>query len=219
MADDTLLSRLKLSIESRARVLICCHDTCRFALASDPAQVSEHLRRKHKVTAADRRQLTRFLSASTQELRDPSEARVRKDGLPYDPDLCLVHGYICKFCTERTASSQVISRHVASNHEEERLRLGVRRKAMYEPAFLQAWTKSPPGGRYWIVEYGGSSVRPVGGKEAHDHLKDIFEREQGRQRLLKEMDLPDGTGMNSGPQNTIFTDLKPWLERTGWEQT
>ncbi|KAH7471776.1 hypothetical protein FOMA001_g13799 [Fusarium oxysporum f. sp. matthiolae] len=219
MADDTLLSRLKLSIESRARVLICCHDTCRFALASDPAQVSEHLRRKHKVTAADRRQLTRFLSASTQELRDPSEARVRKDGLPYDPDLCLVHGYICKFCTERTASSQVISRHVASNHEEERLRLGVRRKAMYEPAFLQAWTKSPPGGRYWIVEYGGSSVRPVGGKEAHDHLKDIFEREQGRQRLLKEMDLPDGTGMNSGPQNTTFTDLKPWLERTGWEQT
>ncbi|WKT53662.1 hypothetical protein QSH57_004246 [Fusarium oxysporum f. sp. vasinfectum] len=72
MADDTLLSRLKLSIESRARVLICCHDTCRFALASDPAQVSEHLRRKHKVTAADRRQLTRFLSASTQELRDPT---------------------------------------------------------------------------------------------------------------------------------------------------
>ncbi|KAH6954112.1 hypothetical protein DER45DRAFT_569861 [Fusarium avenaceum] len=67
MADDTLLSRLKLSIESYARVLICRHDTCRFALASDPAQVSEHLRRKHKVTAVDRRQLTRFLSASTQE--------------------------------------------------------------------------------------------------------------------------------------------------------
>ncbi|KAG4279169.1 hypothetical protein FPRO04_13669 [Fusarium proliferatum] len=76
-----------------------------------------------------------------------------------------------------------------------------------------------PGGRYWIIEHAGSTVRPVGGKEAHDHLEDIFERERGRQRLLKEINMTDGTGMGRNTQSTRFTDLKPWLERTGWEQT
>jgi Fe-S-cluster containining protein len=153
------------------------------------------------------------------KLRNPNDAPAREDGSSSDPNLHVVHGYTCKFCIERTGSSQTISRHIALNHEEERLRLGVQRKAMYEPVFLQAWTRSPPGGRYWIVAHGGSTVRPVGGKEAHDHLKGVFEREQGKQRLRKEMALADGAGINNSPQSTRFTDLKPWLERTGWEQT
>ncbi|KAH6954076.1 hypothetical protein BKA56DRAFT_707193, partial [Ilyonectria sp. MPI-CAGE-AT-0026] len=75
------------------------------------------------------------------------------------------------------------------------------------------------GRRYWIVEYGGSTIRPVGGKEVHDHLKGVFERERGRQKGLVEVALTNGNGTNRGPQTTTFTDLKPWLERTGWEQT
>ncbi|KAH7190073.1 hypothetical protein DER44DRAFT_851671 [Fusarium oxysporum] len=171
------------------------------------------------VTATERRQVINILEARIRKLRDPSDAPTREDGSSCDPNLILVHGFTCKFCMERTSSSQTISRHIASKHEGERLRLGVRRKAMYEPAFLQAWVKSPSGGRYWIVEHAGSTVRPVGGKEAHDHLKDILERERGRQRLLKEINMADGTGMGRNTQSTRFTDLKPWLERTGWEQT
>ncbi|KAK2684347.1 hypothetical protein QWA68_017017 [Fusarium oxysporum] len=90
---------------------------------------------------------------------------------------------------------------------------------MYEPVFLQAWTKSPLGGRYWIVEYGGSTTRPVGGKEVYDHLEDVFERERGRQKGLSGGDLANGAGTTGSPQTTTFTDLRPWLERTGWERT
>ncbi|KAH7231260.1 uncharacterized protein BKA55DRAFT_582081 [Fusarium redolens] len=219
MADDAVLSRLRLSADPQAQVLICCHDLCRFALAPSPTQVSEHLRRKHNVTATERRQVINVLEARVRKLKDPSDAPIREDGSSCDPNLILVRGFTCKFCMKRTGSSQTISRHIASKHDGEKLRLGVSRKAMYEPAFLQAWTKNPPGGRYWIVEHAGSTVRPVGGKEAHDHLKDILERERGRQRLLKEINMADGTGMGRNTQSTRFTDLKPWLERTGWEQT
>ncbi|KAH7184444.1 hypothetical protein DER44DRAFT_682102 [Fusarium oxysporum] len=90
---------------------------------------------------------------------------------------------------------------------------------MYEPVFLQAWTKSPSGGRYWIVEYGGSTTRPVGGKEVYDHLEDIFERGRGRQKGFSGGDLANGAGTTRSSQTTTFTDLRPWLERTGWERT
>ncbi|EXL52797.1 hypothetical protein FOCG_08558 [Fusarium oxysporum f. sp. radicis-lycopersici 26381] len=199
MSDDAVFSRVNLSIDVHARVLICCHDVCRVALSPSPAQVSQHLRTKHNIPAAERRLVTDLLKAHTSPLQNPFEAPVRQDGSSPDPNLHLVHGFTCKFCIERTGSSQVMSRHITSAHEKQRLQLGVRRNAMYEPVFLQAWTKSPSGGRYWIVEYGGSMTRPVGGKEVYDHLEDIFERERGRQKG--------------------FSDLRPWLERTGWERT
>ncbi|KAH6954075.1 hypothetical protein BKA56DRAFT_603815 [Ilyonectria sp. MPI-CAGE-AT-0026] len=118
MSDDAVLSRLKLSIDSHTRVLICCHDTCRFAISPSPAQVSEHLRKKHNTPAAERRQVTDLLKARIPALRDPSDAPVRQDGSSPDPNLHLVPGFTCKFCIERTGSSQVMSRHTASTHEE-----------------------------------------------------------------------------------------------------
>ncbi|KAJ3454047.1 hypothetical protein MRS44_018679 [Fusarium solani] len=219
MSDDAVFSRVSLSIDVHARVLICCHDVCRVALSPIPAQVSQHLRKKHNIPAAERRLVTDLLKARIPPLQSPSEAPVRQDGSSLDPNLHLVHGFTCKFCIERTGSSQVMSRHITSAHEKQRLQLGVRRKAMYEPVFLQAWTKSPSGGRYWIVEYGGSTTRPVGGKEVYDHLKDVFERERGRQKGLSGEDLANGIGTTRDSQPTTFTDLRPWLERTGWERT
>ncbi|KAJ0139660.1 hypothetical protein HZ326_17414 [Fusarium oxysporum f. sp. albedinis] len=219
MSDDAVLSRVNLSIDFHARVLICCHDVCRVALSPSPAQVSQHLRTKHNVPAAERRLVTDLLKARIPPLQSPSEAPVRQDGLSPDPKLQLIHGFTCKFCIERTGSSQVMSRHITSSHEKQRLQLGVRRNAMYEPVFLQAWTKSPSGGCYWIVEYGGSTTRPVGGKEVYDHLEDVFERERGRQKGLSGGDLANGAGTTGSPQTTTFTDLRPWLERTGWERT
>ncbi|KAM5527056.1 hypothetical protein FOXYSP1_20568 [Fusarium oxysporum f. sp. phaseoli] len=219
MSDDAVFSRVNLSIDVHARVLICCHDVCRVALSPSPAQVSQHLRTKHNIPAAERRLVTDLLKAHTSPLQNPSEAPVRQDGSSPDPNLHLVHGFTCKFCIERTGSSQVMSRHITSAHEKQRLQLGVRRNAMYEPVFLQAWTKSPSGGRYWIVEYGGSMTRPVGGKEVYDHLEDIFERERGRQKGFSGGDLANGAGTTRSSQTTTFTDLRPWLERTGWERT
>ncbi|KAI3573852.1 hypothetical protein IWW34DRAFT_751844 [Fusarium oxysporum f. sp. albedinis] len=205
MSDDAVFSRVNLSIDVHARVLICCHDVCRVALSPSPAQVSQHLRTKHNIPAAERRLVTDLLKARISPLQSPSEAPVRQDGSSPDPNLHLVHGFTCKFCIERTGSSQVMSRHITSAHEKQRLQLGVRRNAMYEPVFLQAWTKSPSGG--------------LGGKEVYDHLEDIFERERGRQKGFSGGDLANGAGTTRSSQTTTFTDLRPWLERTGWERT
>jgi hypothetical protein len=90
MADDAVLPRLRLYVDPQAQVLICCHDTCRFALAPSPIQVSEHLRRKHNVTATERRQVINVLKARVRKLKDPSDAPIREDGSSCDPNLNLV---------------------------------------------------------------------------------------------------------------------------------
>ncbi|KAF5710827.1 hypothetical protein FMUND_9323 [Fusarium mundagurra] len=130
MSDDAVFSRVNLSIDVHARVLICCHDVCRVALSPSPVQVSQHLRTKHNIPAAERRLVTDLLKARTSPLQSPSEAPVRQDGSSPDPNLHLVRGFTCKFCIERTGSSQVMSRHITSAHEKQRLQLGVRRNAI-----------------------------------------------------------------------------------------
>ncbi|KAI8406622.1 hypothetical protein FOFC_14092 [Fusarium oxysporum] len=63
MSEVAVLSRFNLSMDPHAQVLICCHDTCRIALLPSPAQVSEHLRKKHNIPAAERRLVTDLLKA------------------------------------------------------------------------------------------------------------------------------------------------------------
>ena len=204
------------SIDPDARVLICCDEACRSALSSNPTQVSEHLRRKHNIPSDERRQLTRLLRARNTPLLDPVDAPLREDRSPEDPNLQVLDGFACKFCSLRTVSSQTISRHEAAAHERQRLQLQVKPKAMYDPVYLQAWTKSPAGGRYWVVTHRGASIRPVGGHEVYDHLRGVFEREKSRRRASGDTG-PMAAGAE-GPSST-FTSLRPWLERTGWEQT
>ncbi|KAH7196298.1 hypothetical protein BKA60DRAFT_601381 [Fusarium oxysporum] len=205
MSDNAVLSQLKLFIDVHARVLICSHDTCRVALSPSPAQVSEHLRKKHNIAAAERRL--------------PSKAPIRQNGSAVHPNLHLVHGFTCKFCTERTGSSQLMSRHITLAHKKQRLQLGVRRKAMYEPVFLQAWTKNPSGGRYWIVEYRGVMTRRIGGKDAYHHLQGEFERDRRLQQGSSADQTAVGRDRGSDPSPKIptltFTDFWPWLEQTG----
>ncbi|KAL5603371.1 hypothetical protein FOVSG1_006121 [Fusarium oxysporum f. sp. vasinfectum] len=223
MSDNAVHSQLKLFIGVHARVLICSHDTCRVALSPSPAQVSEHLRKKHNIAAAERCLVTDLLKTRISPLQSPSEAPIRQDGSAVDPNLHLVHGFTCKFYTERTGSSQLMSRHITLAHEKQRLQLGVRRKAMYEPVFLQVWTKSPSGGRYRIVEYRGVLARPIGGKDAYDHLQGVFERErrlqQGSSAGQAAVGRDRGSDASAKMPTPTFTDLRPWLERTGWEQT
>ncbi|KNB06131.1 hypothetical protein FOXG_06947 [Fusarium oxysporum f. sp. lycopersici 4287] len=106
MSDDAVFSRVNLSIDVHARVLICCHDVCRVALSPSPAQVSQHLRTKHNIPAAERRLVTDLLKAHTSPLQNPSEAPVRQDGSSPDPNLHLVHGFTCKFCIEHSSDNR-----------------------------------------------------------------------------------------------------------------
>ncbi|KAJ0125884.1 hypothetical protein HZ326_31009 [Fusarium oxysporum f. sp. albedinis] len=89
MSDDAVFSRVNLSIDVHARVLICCHDVCRVALSPSPAQVSQHLRTKHNIPAAERRLVTDLLKDRISPLQSPSEAPVRQDGSSPDPNLHL----------------------------------------------------------------------------------------------------------------------------------
>ncbi|KAJ4076073.1 hypothetical protein NW760_015365 [Fusarium oxysporum] len=201
MSDNAVLSQLKLFIDVHTRVLICSHDICRVVLFLSPAQVSEYLRKKQNIAAVERRLVIDLLKTRISPLQSPSGAPIRQDGSAVHPNLHLVHGFTCKFCTERTGSSQLMYRHITLAHKKQRLQLGVRRKEMYEPVFLQAWTNSPSGGRYWSVEYRGVMTRRIGGKDACDHLQGEIERERRLQQ-----------GSSAG-QTAV--DFWPWLEQTG----
>ncbi|EXL39949.1 hypothetical protein FOCG_17451 [Fusarium oxysporum f. sp. radicis-lycopersici 26381] len=215
MADDDIFSRLQLLIDCHAQLLICVQEQCCFALSSKPAQVNEHLRKRHSIPIDDRRRVVRLLKNREPPLLDPANALLRQNESPYDPNLPLFDGFSCKFCDLLTISSQVVSRHVGAEHERRRLELQVKPKAMYEPVYLQAWTKNPIGGRYWIVEYRGITTRPIGGKDVYSHLRGAFKRERRLQQGLIANEVDTSAKIST----STFTDLRPWLERTGWEQT
>ncbi|KAF5261492.1 hypothetical protein FOXYS1_7818, partial [Fusarium oxysporum] len=180
-----------------------------------PAQVNEHLRKRHSIPIDDRRRVVRLLKNREPPLLDPANALLRQNESPYDPNLPLFDGFSCKFCDLLTISSQVVSRHVGAEHERRRLELQVKPKAMYEPVYLQAWTKNPIGGRYWIVEYRGITTRPIGGKDVYSHLRGAFKRERRLQQGL----IANEADTSAKISTSTFTDLRPWLERTGWKQT
>ncbi|KAJ0132052.1 hypothetical protein HZ326_24855, partial [Fusarium oxysporum f. sp. albedinis] len=215
MADDDIFSRLQLLIDCHAQLLICVQEQCCFALSFKPAQVNEHLRKRHSIPIDDRRRVVRLLKNREPPLLDPANALLRQNESPYDPNLPLFDGFSCKFCDLLTISSQVVSRHVGAEHERRRLELQVKPKAMYEPVYLQAWTKNLIGGRYWIVEYRGTTTRPIGGKDVYSHLRGAFKRERRLQQGLIANEVDTSAKIST----STFTDLRPWLERTGWEQT
>lgn len=128
----------------------------------------------------------------------------------------MADGFACKFCDNRTINKRSIIRHVTKLHESTRLRMGVKKVALYEPVYLQSWTRNPAEGRYWSVEKNGSGTQPAGDAETYVHLGGVFVREQRRIESL-------GAGQEAAATVTAgrstFSELRPWLERTGWEQT
>ncbi|KNB20051.1 hypothetical protein FOXG_22735 [Fusarium oxysporum f. sp. lycopersici 4287] len=210
MADDDIFSCLQLLIDCHAQLLICVQEQCCFALSSKPAQVNEHLRKRHSIPINDRRRVVRLLKNREPPLLDPANALLRQNKSPYNPNLPLFDRFSCKFCDLLTISSQVISRHVGAEHERRRLELQVKPKAMYKPIYLQAWTKNPIGGRYWIVEYRRTTTRPIRGKDVYSHLRGAFKREQRLQQGLIANEVDTSAKIST----LTFTDLRPWLEQT-----
>lgn len=216
MADNGLLGRFQLIVDPSAQILICCRADCCFALSPIASQVSDHLRDKHHVPSEERREVTRFLRYNVPPLRNPIDAPPREDGSPRDPYLPVADGFTCKFCDNRTINKRSIIRHVTKVHESTRLRMGVKKVALYEPVYLQSWTRNPAEGWYWSVEKNGSGTQPAGDAETYVHLGGVFVREQRRIESL-------GAGQEAAATVTAgrstFSELRPWLERTGWEQT
>ncbi|MBE3045386.1 hypothetical protein IMZ48_23115 [Candidatus Bathyarchaeota archaeon] len=194
MAQDDLLTRLQLHVDPSAQVLICGDEACGFALLPYPTIVSNHLRQRHGIPSDERRQVTSLLKARTTPLAYPTSAPLPRDGSPRNLNLQLYDGFACKFCKVRTVSAQVISRHVAAAHEKQRLQLHGDLKAMYDPVYLQTWTRSPSASaaQYWIAERHGDAVG---------------RREETLKRSAEGRVTPEGKRMRLSPAATPLTSL------------
>jgi hypothetical protein len=55
----------------------------------------------------------------------------------------------------------------------------------------------------------------IGGEDVYSHLRGAFKRERRLQQGL----IANKADTSAKIPTSTFTDLRPWLERTGWEQT
>jgi hypothetical protein len=92
--------------------------------------------------------------------------------------------------------------------------LRARTDEMYMSVYLQAWTKNPADGQYWVIEKNGSNTRPVGRTDTYNHLKEVLEREE---LCIKNQK----ASIEQGPVAPAlsFTEIRPWLEWTDWLNT
>ncbi|KAK0369060.1 hypothetical protein CLIM01_13582 [Colletotrichum limetticola] len=93
------------------------------------------------------------------------------------------------------------------------------------PVYLQAWVRNPPRSQYWTVlqaDTATTEVRPVGRDEELRHLQDVLEREEAfRQRISRtrvKEPCPATQEVSFSNTAAAYTELRPWLERTGWER-
>jgi len=109
-----------------------------------------------------------------------------------------------------TISKPTISRYIIAFHRQILLELRVRTDAIYMSVYLQVWVRNPMDRQYWIVEMNGSITQPVNRLDTYNHLKRVLEREELRIKSWK-------AGLEQGPAASTlsFTELRPWLERTG----
>ncbi|KAK4096797.1 hypothetical protein N658DRAFT_386380, partial [Parathielavia hyrcaniae] len=209
-----LLCSVRLVIDPVAQVLVCARPECLIGLSPKPEQVSSHLKRKHDVPNDPRSRVARLLRHRTPALQNPPDAPLRTDRSRPDPYLRKFEGFACKFCDYRTISKQNTSRHIGDRHKQEGGQLSTRPVAMFLPVYLQAWIRNPPEGRYWVVCEDGNEPRPVGDRDAFVHLDGLLRREQQHnQRLANDAAMAT---LNPKP---AYPELRPWLERTGWEVT
>jgi hypothetical protein len=177
MPNPDVLTTLGLWIEPTEHILRCCRDDCRHAISVDGSRPITHLRDKHNVPLAKRRDLTALLK--TMNLRNPDQASPLADGSAEVRPLRLYDGYACRLCNFRTISLQLMKRHFAepvsanpgcphsTNGASKGYSLNVDEHIEY--VYLQTW-KSGPGRKYWLVRKNGNAIRPAGGQQASDHL-------------------------------------------------
>ncbi|KZL78863.1 hypothetical protein CI238_13008 [Colletotrichum incanum] len=104
-----------------------------------------------------------------------------------------------------------------------RARSSVSITSSYTPVYLQAWVRNPSRSQYWTVSWAGADaaeVRLVGRPEKLRHLRDVLAREEAfRQNKHRIQEEPrSATHQEASRKVAAYTELRPWLERTGWER-
>ncbi|KDN66191.1 hypothetical protein CSUB01_12380, partial [Colletotrichum sublineola] len=133
-----------------------------------------------------------------------ASARPRPNGAPIDCRLWCYNGFLCDLCLFRTISKLMIVRHLGIEHS-------------------QSWVRNPSRSQYWTVSQADAAtaeVRPVGRPEELSHLHDALAREEAfRQHVNHALEEPYSAAQEEASRKVAaYTELRPWLERTGWEQ-
>ncbi|KAJ3453401.1 hypothetical protein MRS44_017648 [Fusarium solani] len=189
MANPDLLGSLHLFHDAEARVLICTRDQCKFALSTGPSRVTTHLRDKHNIPSEARKGLSRLLkSLPPPGLLDPEEAPPRADRSAEHDKLRVYEGFACVHCVFRTINLQLMRRHLSDPPDDcsfQNTQSRIRRRRdldqQFECVYLQTWTTGSTR-KYWIIQRGGSVIRPLDGPAVQSHLRAVLTRELGRQQ-------------------------------------
>ncbi|KAK1634969.1 hypothetical protein BDP81DRAFT_432330 [Colletotrichum phormii] len=227
--EGDILPSVQLSIIDDAQLLVCSRDDCRIALSPTPSGVTEHLRSRHQIPAERRKQVTYTLRRSDLRLKEPTSVEPRPDGVLIDSRLRCYDGFLCDLCPFRTISKPMMARHLSREHFRATTGRWARSHATtassYMPVYLQAWVRNPPRSQYWTVSLADAAtteVRPVGRDEELRHLHDVLAREEAFRRRISRTQgrVPCSAAQGASSNNTAaaYTELRPWLERTGWER-
>ncbi|KAF6811688.1 hypothetical protein CPLU01_15066 [Colletotrichum plurivorum] len=148
-AERQRLDDLQLCLNEPEPVLIC--RPCGYALKPFGERVGRHLVEKHDVPKSKRRGINSLIKSIG--LADPNDVPLRPDGLPPHEALLKVRGYACRHCNYRTASLDLVGRHISSVHgfKQSRKADGWQRDHVLGGVLLQSWSQNGSRG-CWIAQ-------------------------------------------------------------------
>ncbi|KAH8799328.1 hypothetical protein F5884DRAFT_811482 [Xylogone sp. PMI_703] len=211
---NEFLAPYHLYIDPETHQLICCYQDCGFALAISHSRATSHLWNKHRVDSEVRKHIFQWIRENVPfRVRDPSTVASLEDGSPVHSKLRLFEGFNCRKCNYRTSNGPMMDRHVRTHFPDRRVPQGQIWEVCDE-VYLQTWTYYAHGSNqdFWIVEKGGSVIRPVLNRQTSDHIQAVKEREERHAQ-----DAARTSGIYTA--TPTFAGTGTWMDRTGWEET
>ncbi|OBR02085.1 hypothetical protein CH63R_14386 [Colletotrichum higginsianum IMI 349063] len=213
------LEALQLYLNEPEPVLIC--RPCGYALKPFGERVSRHLAEKHDVPKPQRRGLSALVKSL--QLGDPNDVAPRPDGLPPHGALTVTRGHACRHCSYRTASDDLVCRHLSKAHgiKDSRKADGWQRDHIHSGVLLQSWSQNGARG-YWIAQSTTTGSLPP----CETGTPDADDAPAAEQALLaaahdaERAHLASGlrataTATATGPVDMAFQT--GWMRRTGWD--
>ena len=149
------LDRLGFTVVEPESALIC--RTCKVAVRTAPDRVLQHLHRIHSSSPDVQRVLARHLASA--RLQDVSKLLPRDDGSEEISYLSTNPGFACRHCHERTASEDLLRRHLSTRHWISWPKAILDRD--YRFVSLQCWSWGGPYRYQWWIVAGKSRAYSI----------------------------------------------------------
>lgn len=199
------LSDLGLVLCEVDGVIICVR--CRYALQPSGQTVSKHLWEKHSLPAKDRAGLNAFVRGLG--LQDPNGLSPRPDESSAHPHLIVQRGVTCLQCRYRTTSPNLLQRHIAKEHGQQKRRDGSDKGILWAEADLQSWSQN--GKRdFWMVKTGREDGPPAVQQSPRRKRRLSQIRREEVERVARRQQ-----SMEAGEREDPLLSSN-WMRRTGW---